>query len=48
MEMQIKENRYQGALKGYSDKVLLVGINYDAKGKDKKNHSCVIEERKNI
>ena len=45
---QIKENRYQGALKGYSDKVLLVGINYDAKGKDKKNHSCVIEERKNI
>lgn len=45
---QIKENRYQGALKGYSDKVLLVGINYDAKGNDKKNHSCVIEERENI
>ena len=41
---QIKEKRYQGALSGYSDKVLLVGINYDAEGKDKKHHSCVIEE----
>ena len=43
---QIKEKRYQGALTGYSDKVLLVGINYDAEGKDKKHHSCVIEEWK--
>ena len=25
---QIKEKRYQGALSGYSDKILLVGINY--------------------
>ncbi|MGN8630841.1 hypothetical protein ACTNEW_04435 [Blautia sp. HCP3S3_G3] len=41
---QIKTNRYQGALKGYSDKVLLVGINYDAEGKEKKHHTCVIEE----
>ena len=41
---QIKENRYQGALSGYKDKVLLVGINYDAEGKDKKRHTCVIEE----
>ena len=43
---QIKEKRYQGALSGYSDRVLLVGINYDAEGKDKKRHSCVIEEWK--
>lgn len=43
---QIKEKRYQGALSGYSDKVLLVGINYDAEGKDKKHHTCVIEEWK--
>lgn len=43
---QIKEKRYQGALSGYSDKVLLVGINYDAEGKNKKHHSCVIEEWK--
>ena len=38
---QIKENRYHGALTGYSDKILLVGINYDA---EKKHHTCVIEE----
>ena len=41
---QIKENRYHGALSGYSDKILLVGISYDAEGKDKKHHTCVIEE----
>ena len=41
---QIKENRYQGALSGYTDKILLVGINYDAEGKHKKHHTCVIEE----
>lgn len=40
---QIKEKRYQGALAGYRDKILLVGINYDADGNDKK-HTCVIEE----
>ena len=40
---QMKEKRYQGALAGYSDKILLVGINYDAEGNDKK-HTCVIEE----
>lgn len=40
---QIKEKRYQGALSGYSDKILLVGINYD---KDSKKHTCVIEEWK--
>ncbi len=38
---QIKEKRYHGALKGYSDKVFLVGINYDV---ENKHHSCIIEE----
>ena len=41
---QIKEKRYQGALSEYGDKILLVGINYDADGEDKKHHTCVIEE----
>ena len=43
---QIMEKRYQGALSGYSDKILLVGINYDSEGKDKKHHTCIIEEWK--
>ena len=43
---QIKEKRYQGALSGYSDRILLVGINYDAEGGSKKHHTCVIEEWK--
>lgn len=38
---QIKEKRYEGALTGYSDKILLVGVNYD---KDTKQHTCEIEE----
>ena len=37
------EKRYHEALSGYSEKILLVGINYDAEGNDKK-HTCVIEE----
>ena len=41
---QIKEKKYQGALSGYSDKILFVGINYDADGNDRKHHTCVIEE----
>lgn len=41
---QIKEKRYQGALSGYGDKILLVGINYEIEGEDKKHHTCVIEE----
>ena len=41
---QIKEKSYQGALAGYTDKILLVGINYDTEGKDAKKHTCVIEE----
>ena len=44
---QIKEKRYHGALSGYQDKILLVGINYDAEGKDNKHHTCVIEEWEN-
>ena len=43
---QIREKRYQGALSGYQDKILLVGINHDADGEDKKHHTCVIEEWK--
>ncbi len=38
---QIKEKRYQGVLKEYQNKILLVGISYD---KESKHHSCVIEE----
>lgn len=45
---QIKERRYQGPLSGYSDKILLVGVNYDADGEDKKKHTCVIEEWSNL
>ena len=43
---QIKEKRYQGALSGYSDRILLVGINYDTEGESKKHHTCIIEEWK--
>ena len=38
---QIKENRYQGALSGYKDKILLVGISYVSKTKE---HHCIIEK----
>lgn len=41
---QIKDKRYQGALACYDGKILLVAVNYDAVGKDKKHHTCVIEE----
>lgn len=34
---QIKEKRYHGVLKEYSGKVLLVGINYNMDGKNKKH-----------
>ena len=37
---QIKEKRYTGALSGYADEIILVGISYD----DSKGHSCVIEK----
>lgn len=39
---QIHERRYDGKLIGYGEEILLVGINYDSKSKDKK-HQCVIE-----
>lgn len=38
---QIKEKRYAGRLQGYTEKILLVGINYD---KESKKHDCIIEE----
>ncbi len=37
---QIKEKRYDGNLKGYYDRLILVSINYD---KETKKHSCMIE-----
>ncbi|MCD8121247.1 MAG: ATP-binding protein [Clostridiales bacterium] len=42
---QIHDNRYDGALKDYFGKLLLVGIHYDkdARGKDAKKHDCLIE-----
>lgn len=39
-----KDLRYHGALSGYGDRILLVGINYNADGKGSKKHTCVIEE----
>ena len=42
---QIKEKRYNGKLKGYSDRVLLVGINYC---KDTRIYECVIESLSNL
>lgn len=41
---QIKEKRYTGALAGYTDEIILVGISYD----DSKGHSCVIEKVKHL
>lgn len=38
---QIKEKRYNGTLKGYADKIMLVGVNYNP---DTKKHECIIEE----
>ncbi len=40
---QIKERRYDGALRNYGGELLLVGINYDSKNRTKK-HECVIEK----
>lgn len=37
----IKTKQYVECLKDYSDKILLVGINYD---KDDKQHTCKIEK----
>ncbi|MCD8130786.1 MAG: ATP-binding protein [Lachnospiraceae bacterium] len=40
---QIKDRRYQGALKDYGGELLLVGINYD-KADENKRHTCLIEK----
>ena len=37
---QIKERRYKGVFRGYTEEVLLVGVNYD---KQSKKHDCIIE-----
>ena len=37
---QIKEKHYTGALAGYTDEIILVGISYD----NGKGHSCIIEK----
>ncbi|MCC8066168.1 MAG: ATP-binding protein [Clostridiales bacterium] len=41
---QIHDNRYAGKLAGFGGKVLLVGVNYDkdAKGEERKHHTCII------
>ncbi|MCD8155025.1 MAG: ATP-binding protein [Clostridiales bacterium] len=43
---QIHDNRYDGKLKGFGGRVMLVGVNYDkdAKGESRKHHACIIEE----
>ncbi|MCD8016086.1 MAG: PD-(D/E)XK nuclease domain-containing protein [Lachnospiraceae bacterium] len=43
---QIHDNRYDGKLKGFGGRVMLVGVNYDkdAKGESRKHHTCIIEE----
>jgi len=38
---QIKERNYPESLKGYTDNILLVGVNYDKKTK---KHECMIEK----
>ena len=40
---QIHEKKYAGVLSGYSDEIVIAGINYD---KDSKEHSCCIERLK--
>ncbi|MCI8390621.1 MAG: AAA family ATPase [Roseburia sp.] len=39
---QIKDKRYTKALEGYAGEILLVGVNYDKDGGEKR-HECVIE-----
>ena len=39
-----KGEKISGTLSGYSDKILLVGINCETEGRDMKHHACVIEE----
>ncbi len=42
--VQIKNRRYPEVLHGYGGVVLLVGIAYDKDAKEKRKHTCVIEE----
>ena len=44
---QIKNRRYHGALSGYSNQILLVGINY-SNTSDNKKHTCIIESINNL
>ncbi len=44
--VQIKNRRYPEVLHGYGGVVLLVGIAYDKDAKEKRKHTCVIEEVK--
>jgi hypothetical protein len=39
---QIQEKKYIQALEGYHGPVVLVGISYDKKGENAKQHRCVI------
>lgn len=45
---QIKEHKYPKALSGYGGDILLVGIAYDKDTKEKRKHTCVIEEVKRL
>lgn len=40
---QIRDRQYTQALKGHAGEILLVGINYGKKNKNK-SYSCVIEK----
>lgn len=42
---QIKDRKYTTVLENYAGEILLVGINYDMKKRDK-SHSCIIEKVK--
>lgn len=45
---QIKNRRYHGALSGYSNHILLVGINYSNTSHNEKKHTCIIESINNL
>ena len=45
---QIKNRRYHGALSGYSNQILLVGINYSSTSHNEKKHTCIIESINNL
>jgi hypothetical protein len=41
---QIREKKYIQALEGYHGPVVLVGISYEKKGENAKQHRCVIRQ----